>query len=241
MAWTVTTVSIGSLRWALSVSTAVASRPDRNASSRPDSRVPAASPTTRSPRGAPSRAPPGGSSISCALRSCQTIRPAGSIPRISVRTEVEESSAATFGTIPGSPAQVRLSLMFVCVLVWAYRPRPELVGVEYGPDVLDPAARQVECVHRHGDAVPLSHQAGLAVDAAFQDRQAGCPGGDVDEEARDLPGAFDRAEHRADQPAAVTGRGGAGVEERDEGADVLGFPCLPEVPDEAGLPGPRGQ
>ena len=30
--------------------------------------------------------------------------------------------------------------------------------------------------HHHGDAVLLGYQAGLAVDHAFQERQAGCPG-----------------------------------------------------------------
>src|SRR5215831_5554379 len=142
MAWTVTTASIGSLRWALSVSTAVASRPDRKASSRPDSGVPAAPPTTRSPRRVPSRAPPGGSSTSCAFRSCQTIRPAGSIPRISARTEVEEveeTSAVTFAHYPGSPCQFRPSLKFVCLLNWPRwaQPRQSLPppprGVTAGP------------------------------------------------------------------------------------------------------------
>src|SRR5215471_11981591 len=142
MAWTVTTASIGSLRWALSVSTAVASRPDRKASSRPDSGVPAAPPTTRSPRRVPSRAPPGGSSTSCAFRSCQTIRPAGSIPRISARTEVEEveeTSAVTFAHYPGSPRQFRPSLKFVCLLNWPRwaQPRQSLPppprGVTAGP------------------------------------------------------------------------------------------------------------
>jgi len=48
-----------------------------------------------------------------------------------------------------------------------------LSGVEYDPDVLDPVACDVERVHRHGDAVALGDQAGLAVDRALQDRQAG--------------------------------------------------------------------
>jgi len=39
--------------------------------------------------------------------------------------------------------------------------------------VLDPVACDVERVHRHGDAVALGDQAGLAVDRALQDRQAG--------------------------------------------------------------------
>jgi hypothetical protein len=32
----------------------------------------------------------------------------------------------------------------------------------------DPVARDVERVHRHGDAVPLGHQTGLTVDRALQ-------------------------------------------------------------------------
>ena len=58
-------------------------------------------------------------------------------------------------------------------------PGPELVGVADCPDVLDPVARDVEGEHRHGDAVLLGDQAGLAVDRALEERQAGCPAGDV--------------------------------------------------------------
>src|SRR2546430_8242586 len=47
--------------------------------------------------------------------------------------------------------------------VSARRPGTELLGVAYCPDVLDPVAHDVEREHRHGDAVLLSHQAGLAV------------------------------------------------------------------------------
>src|SRR5512133_878050 len=46
----------------------------------------------------------------------------------------------------------------------ARRPGPELVGVAHGPDVGDPVAYHVEREHRHGDAVSLSYQTGLAVD-----------------------------------------------------------------------------
>jgi hypothetical protein len=38
-------------------------------------------------------------------------------------------------------------------------------------------------------------------------------------------------------PSAIA----VGVEEADEGVDVLGFPCLLEVPDDAGLLGCRGR
>src|SRR5262245_16076609 len=130
------------------------------------------------------------------------------------------------------------------LMVWrrasARRPGPELVGVPYCPDVRDPVACDLERGHRHGNAVLLSDQAGLAVDRALQDRKAGCPVGEIDRVARDLLGAFDRVEHGADQAAAVSDRRGAGVEEADEGADVLGFPGLLEGPDDAGLAGCRG-
>jgi hypothetical protein len=84
----------------------------------------------------------------------------------------------------------------------------------------------------------LGDQAGLAVDRALQERQAGFPAGDADIEAGDLPGAFDRAQRGRDESAAVGGHGDAGVEDADEGADVLGFPGLLELPDDAGLTGP---
>src|ERR1019366_3787032 len=123
----------------------------------------------------------------------------------------------------------------------ARRPRPELLGVPYYPDVLDPVACDVERHHHHGDPILLSHQTGLTVDPTLQDRQVGCLAGDIDEEARDLLAAFDWAEHGADEAAAVGDRRGVGVEEANEGVDVLGFPCLLEVPDDAGLPGGRGR
>src|SRR5262249_39175408 len=116
-------------------------------------------------------------------------------------------------------------------MVWrrasARRPGTQFLGVAYCPDLLDPVAPDVEREHRHGDAVLLSHQPGLTVDRALQDRQAGCPAGDVEAGAGDLLGAFDRAERDgAGQATAVAGRDGTGVEEADEGVDVLGFPGL---------------
>src|SRR5262249_5636400 len=80
-------------------------------------------------------------------------------------------------------------------------PGPELVGVENCPDGLDPVACDVERQHRHGDAVLLSHQTGLAVDRPLQDRHAAHRTGRVGEEARDLLAAFDRAQNGADQAA----------------------------------------
>ena len=99
----------------------------------------------------------------------------------------------------------------------ACRPGPELVGVAYCPDVRDPVACDVEREHRHGDAVLLGHQAGLAVDRVLQDRHvAGCPVGDIDDIARDLLAAFDRVQRGAGQAAAavaatIAGRRPAGV------------------------------
>src|SRR5262252_3787933 len=48
-------------------------------------------------------------------------------------------------------------------------PRPELARVEYCPNAGDLVACDLERVHRHGDAVLLSHQPGLAVDGALQE------------------------------------------------------------------------
>ena len=88
----------------------------------------------------------------------------------------------------------------------------------------------------------LSHQPGLAVDRALQDRHvAGCPAGDIDDVACDLLAAFDRAQRGADQAAAVGDHRGAGVQQADEGADVPRFPGLLEVPDDGGLPGRGGR
>jgi hypothetical protein len=123
----------------------------------------------------------------------------------------------------------------------ASRPRPELLRVAYCPDVLDPVAGDVERDHYHGDAILLSRQAGLTVDGTFQDRQVGCPAGDIDDGARDRLAAFDGAEYGADQAAAVGDRGGVRVEEADERIDVLGFPCLLEVPDYVCLLGCRSR
>jgi hypothetical protein len=79
------------------------------------------------------------------------------------------------------------------------------------------AACDVEGEHRHGDAVLLSHQARLPVDRALQDHHVtGSPAGEIDQVARDLPGAFDRAERGAGEAAAVGGHRGAGVQEADE-------------------------
>jgi hypothetical protein len=78
--------------------------------------------------------------------------------------------------------------------------------------VLDPVSCDLERVHRHGDAVALGDQPGLAVDRALAERHARGraveQGGDV---ACDLLAAFDRVRRGADQAAAVAGHGGAGV------------------------------
>ena len=72
-------------------------------------------------------------------------------------------------------------------------PGPELAGVEYRPDAGDLLACDLERVDRHGDAVLLGHQAGLAVDCALQQRHAGYQAGDSEAGARDLLGALDPA------------------------------------------------
>ena len=99
--------------------------------------------------------------------------------------------------------------------------------------MLDPVACEIEGHHRHGDAVLLTDEAGLAVNRALHHGQTGCPVGEIGGGPRHLLAALDQLEHSADQAAAVGDRGGAGVEQADEGADVAGFPGLLEVPDEA--------
>ena len=89
------------------------------------------------------------------------------------------------------------------------------------------AACGLERVHRHCDAVLLSHEARLAADRALQERHvAGCCAGEIGQVPRDLLAAFDGAECSGGQAATVAGHDGAGVEQADEGADVLGFPGL---------------
>jgi len=70
----------------------------------------------------------------------------------------------------------------------------------------------------------LNYQTGLIVDRTLQDRQVGYAAADIDDQVRDLLAVFDRAEHGANEAAAVGDRRGVGVEEADEGADVLGMP-----------------
>src|SRR5215510_12151171 len=122
----------------------------------------------------------------------------------------------------------------------AGRPGTQLLWVAYGPDVPYPVPCDLEREHRHGDAILLSHQPWLAVDRALQERGvAEHPVGDFDPGARDLLAAFDGAQERSGEAAAVGGRRGARVEQADEGTYVLGFPCLLEGPDDAGLLGCR--
>jgi hypothetical protein len=75
--------------------------------------------------------------------------------------------------------------------------------------VLGPVACDVECEHRHGDAVLLSNQPGLAVYRAFQERGvAGRTVGDFDPGACDLLARLDRGQECNGQAAAVGDRGG---------------------------------
>lgn len=101
----------------------------------------------------------------------------------------------------------------VCQARSACRPGTKLAGVAYCPDVPDAIACDVEGEHRHDDAVLLSDQAGLAVDCALLERQAGHRAGDVDGVAGDLLGAFGRVEGGCSESAAVGDRRGAGIEQ----------------------------
>ena len=69
--------------------------------------------------------------------------------------------------------------------------------------MLDPVVCDVERDHRHGDAIKLGHQTRLTVDGSLQHRQVGRPAGELDEGARDLFAAFDRAEFGAGEAAGV--------------------------------------
>jgi hypothetical protein len=64
----------------------------------------------------------------------------------------------------------------------------------------------------------------------------GARSGDFDAEGRDLLGALDPATFGAGEAAAVSDRGGVGVEEADVGVDVSVLECPVEVTDDAGLP-----
>src|ERR1035438_2908559 len=121
------------------------------------------------------------------------------------------------------------------------RPGTKFLGVEYYPHVLDAVVCDVECQAGRGHPVSLSDQAGLAADRAFQDRQAGRPIGEGDAGARDLSTAPDRSGQGAGKAAAVGTRRGIGVEQADQAVDILSLPCLPELSDDAGLPGCRGR
>src|SRR6185437_3377534 len=116
-------------------------------------------------------------------------------------------------------------------------PGPEFVGVAYGPDAGDLVVGDVEGEDGDGGAVVLDDQAGLAVDGAFEDGQRWCLADQAGQVAGDLLGAFDRMQGRGDQAAAVGGDGGVGVEQPDEGGDVLGLPGVLEVADDGGLAG----
>ena len=106
----------------------------------------------------------------------------------------------------------------------------------------DSATCDVERKYRHGDVVLLSHQPGLAVDRAFQERHvARRPVGNFDPGVCDLLPTFDGAQEGSGEAAAVGDGRGIGVKQADEGVDVLGFPCLLEGPDDAGLLGCRAR
>src|ERR1700733_9312871 len=110
-------------------------------------------------------------------------------------------------------------------------PGAELVGVTDDPDAGDLVVGDVDREYRYGHSVLLADQAGLTVDVGFGDRQIRDPGQEAGQVAGDLLAAFDRAQGGADLAAAVGGGAGRGVEETDEGADVLGLPRGLEVPD----------
>ena len=121
-------------------------------------------------------------------------------------------------------------------------PGAELVRVADDPDVLDVVAGDLEREHRHDAAVLLGHQAGLAVDRAFQEPHARRrPAGDLDPRAGDPLAAGDGVDEGDGPPAAVGDRGGIRVEQPNESVDILRLPGKPEGPDDRGLPGGRAR
>jgi hypothetical protein len=71
-------------------------------------------------------------------------------------------------------------------------------GVEHDPHAGDLVANDLEGVHRQPAVTLLSRQSGLAVDAAFQEPHvARYPTCNIDQEVRDIYGAFDWLKRRA--------------------------------------------
>jgi hypothetical protein len=106
--------------------------------------------------------------------------------------------------------------------------------------VPDPVARDLEGEHRREAAVLPRHQAGQAVDRALDERRAVARhAGDLGVGACDPLAADDRVQVGDDQPATVGGRGRLGVEQADQGVNVLGLPRRFEPLDNGRLPGTR--
>lgn len=85
----------------------------------------------------------------------------------------------------------------------ARRPRPELLGGPYRPDVPDPVACDVDRHHRHRDASLLDHQTRLTVHRAQRDGPVECPVDDIDEQTRDVLASFNLADPGAGEAATV--------------------------------------
>jgi hypothetical protein len=126
----------------------------------------------------------------------------------------------------------------ICARASARRPGPELAGVAYCPDVLDPVACDVEREHRYGDAVLLSHQAGWPL--TVRSRNVTFLGARlaISTQARAIcspPSMGRRKVVARPPPSAIAVAAGY------QGVDVLGFPCRLEGPAHAGLLGCRGR
>ncbi len=121
-------------------------------------------------------------------------------------------------------------------------PAAQLLRVAHDPDVPDVVAGDLEREHRHDAAVVLGHQAGLAVDRAFQEPHARRrPAGNLDPRAGDPLAAGDGVDEGDGPPAAVGDRGGIRVEQPNESVDILRLPGKPEGPDDRGVPGGRAR
>jgi hypothetical protein len=81
----------------------------------------------------------------------------------------------------------------------------------------------------------LNDEAGLAIDRALGDGQAGEGLPQPPEPTNDLIDARDRMPHRVHASATIADRSGVGRKKCDQRIDIAGLPCDLELTDDAGL------
>jgi hypothetical protein len=109
-------------------------------------------------------------------------------------------------------------------------PRPKLLGVEDDPDALDPAFSDLERVHADGRPLVDRHRSRLTIDRSFHQIHRGWMPSEIDEAAGDLRSALNRLQRGRHVSTAVGDGSRRGIEQADEGIDVLGLPRLLETP-----------